>query len=94
MAHGGGELWSVGEAGSYLGVSRATVYRLAARGDLVLVHIRRRVWVHRASVLAFRDRAVSAATPPHGLPLGGTWGGATWVGGAPPEGPEGQEGTG
>jgi excisionase family DNA binding protein len=71
MAHGGGDLWSVREAGEYLGVSRATVYRLAARGDLVLVHVGARVSVLAASVLAFRDRAVSAATPPHGLPLGG-----------------------
>ena len=70
MAHGGGDLWTVEEAGAYLGVSRSTLYRLARRGDLVMVHVGARVSVLAASVLAFRDRAVSAATPPHGLPLG------------------------
>lgn len=70
MAHGAGDLWTVRETMAYLDLSRSKVYALLAQGDLIRVHIGRRAWVLRSSVLAYVARAVSAATPPGGLPLG------------------------
>lgn len=71
MVHGSGDLWTVRETMTYLDLGRSTVYGLLARGELIRVHVGRRAWVLASSVRALRDRAVSAATPPHGLPLGG-----------------------
>lgn len=99
-----GTLWTVPQVMAYLDVGRSTVYAMLHRGELIRVRTGgRRTKVLRASVLAYRDRAVSAATPPHGIPLGGTWAGATWApgtvgdledGDGPVGPPAGLEGTG
>lgn len=73
MAHGVGDLWTVAQTMTFLDLGRSTIYSLLARGELVRVHTGRRAWVLAASVHAYLDRAVSAATPPGGIPLGPTW---------------------
>jgi excisionase family DNA binding protein len=52
---------TVAEAGELLGISRAFAYELAARGDLPVVRLGRRIVVPKAALL----RLVELAEPPN-----------------------------
>ena len=45
-------VYSVGEAGELLGISRAFAYELVARGELPVIHLGRRRLVPRVALLA------------------------------------------
>lgn len=62
---------TVAEVAALLAVSRSTVYRLVREGELVLAKVHGSSRVPLSSLLAYEGRQVAAATPPHGLPLGG-----------------------
>ena len=62
-------VWRVSEAAQALKVSRRTVYRLLASGDLAHVHVGRASRVSVASVLAYvarqQQRPPDSTTPPN-----------------------------
>jgi excisionase family DNA binding protein len=57
-------LLPMAEAGEQLGVGRTTMYDLAARGEVEVVHIGRRALVTEESLSAFVDRLRAKARGP------------------------------
>jgi excisionase family DNA binding protein len=55
-------VYSVGEAGELLGISRAFAYELAARGELPVIRMGRRLLVPKAALLALVGAATELPT--------------------------------